>query len=124
MEDLIVDELQDHYDFRGRLYQADADRHIPRTTSRRARDHRHGYEKESDTLKDVIVASTHDHLLIFTSLGRCYWPQRMADTRDRKALKGKTPYQSVGRHSRRRENRHVAQRENLRGRNKYFARNA
>ncbi|MBS3904977.1 MAG: DNA topoisomerase (ATP-hydrolyzing) subunit A [Simkania sp.] len=30
-------------------------------------------KKESDTLKDVIVAQTHDFLLIFTSFGRCYW---------------------------------------------------
>ncbi len=30
-------------------------------------------KKEADTLKDVYVASTHDHLLIFTSFGRCYW---------------------------------------------------
>jgi DNA gyrase subunit A len=29
--------------------------------------------KESDALKDLYVASTHDHLLIFTTLGRCYW---------------------------------------------------
>ena len=30
-------------------------------------------KKESDALKGVYVASTHDHLLIFTNLGRCYW---------------------------------------------------
>jgi DNA gyrase subunit A len=30
-------------------------------------------KKENDTLKTVYVASTHDQLLIFTSLGRCYW---------------------------------------------------
>lgn len=30
-------------------------------------------KKEDDVLKQVYVASTHDHLLIFTSLGRCYW---------------------------------------------------
>lgn len=30
-------------------------------------------KKETDTLKSVYVASTHDQLLIFTSLGRCYW---------------------------------------------------
>jgi len=29
--------------------------------------------KESDALKGLYVASTHDHLLIFTNLGRCYW---------------------------------------------------
>lgn len=30
-------------------------------------------KKEEDSIKDVYVASAHDHLLIFTSLGRCYW---------------------------------------------------
>ncbi len=29
--------------------------------------------KEEDALKSLYVASTHDYLLIFTSLGRCYW---------------------------------------------------
>lgn len=30
-------------------------------------------KREADTLKDIYVASTHDYLMIFTSLGRCYW---------------------------------------------------
>lgn len=30
-------------------------------------------KKENDTLKDVYVAETHDNLLVFTNLGRCYW---------------------------------------------------
>lgn len=30
-------------------------------------------KKEADILKNIYVASTHDYLLIFTSLGRCYW---------------------------------------------------
>ncbi|MDP1608141.1 MAG: DNA topoisomerase (ATP-hydrolyzing) subunit A [Chlamydiales bacterium] len=30
-------------------------------------------KKEADAVKDVYVASTHDYLMIFTSLGRCYW---------------------------------------------------
>lgn len=30
-------------------------------------------KRETDVIKDVYVASTHDTLLIFTSLGRCYW---------------------------------------------------
>ncbi len=30
-------------------------------------------KKEADVLKHVYVASTHDTLLIFTTLGRCYW---------------------------------------------------
>lgn len=29
--------------------------------------------KESDSLKSVYIANTHDYLLIFTNLGRCYW---------------------------------------------------
>jgi DNA gyrase subunit A len=32
-----------------------------------------GLRKEEDSIKDIYVASTHDYLLIFTSLGRCYW---------------------------------------------------
>lgn len=30
-------------------------------------------KKETDILKDIYIASTHDYLLIFTTLGRCYW---------------------------------------------------
>lgn len=30
-------------------------------------------KKEEDTTKGLYVASTHDYLLIFTNLGRCYW---------------------------------------------------
>ncbi len=30
-------------------------------------------KRETDTLKDIYVASTHEYLMIFTSLGRCYW---------------------------------------------------
>lgn len=30
-------------------------------------------KKENDQVKDLYVATTHNHLLIFTSLGRCYW---------------------------------------------------
>jgi DNA gyrase subunit A len=30
-------------------------------------------KREGDSLKDIYVASTHDYLMIFTSLGRCYW---------------------------------------------------
>jgi DNA gyrase subunit A len=32
-----------------------------------------GIKKEGEGLKDIYVASTHDYLMIFTSLGRCYW---------------------------------------------------
>lgn len=30
-------------------------------------------KKETDGLKDVYVADTHNHLLVFTNFGRCYW---------------------------------------------------
>lgn len=30
-------------------------------------------KRETDAIKCFYVASTHDHLLIFTNLGRCYW---------------------------------------------------
>jgi DNA gyrase subunit A len=30
-------------------------------------------KKEDDAIKSIYVASTHDYLLIFTTLGRCYW---------------------------------------------------
>ncbi|MBS4168386.1 DNA topoisomerase (ATP-hydrolyzing) subunit A [Parachlamydia sp. AcF125] len=30
-------------------------------------------KREEDAIKGLYVASTHDHLLIFTNLGRCYW---------------------------------------------------
>jgi len=29
--------------------------------------------RDTDAIKGIYVASTHDHLLIFTNLGRCYW---------------------------------------------------
>lgn len=30
-------------------------------------------KREDDAIKGLYVATTHDHLLIFTNLGRCYW---------------------------------------------------
>jgi DNA gyrase subunit A len=30
-------------------------------------------KRESDEVKELYVASTHDHLLVFTDQGRCYW---------------------------------------------------
>lgn len=30
-------------------------------------------KRDDDTIKGLYVASTHDYLLIFTNLGRCYW---------------------------------------------------
>lgn len=31
------------------------------------------FKREEGTIKGLYVASTHDHLLIFTNMGRCYW---------------------------------------------------
>lgn len=31
------------------------------------------FKREEDSIKGLYVASTHDHLLIFTNTGRCYW---------------------------------------------------
>lgn len=33
----------------------------------------HDQKKENDSLKGVYVANTHDHLIFFSNLGRCYW---------------------------------------------------
>lgn len=32
-----------------------------------------GLKKEEDSIKGLYVASTHDYMLFFTNLGRCYW---------------------------------------------------
>lgn len=31
------------------------------------------FKKEEDAIKSLYVANTHDYLMIFTNLGRCYW---------------------------------------------------
>jgi DNA gyrase subunit A len=31
------------------------------------------FKKEEDAIKNLYVASTHDYLMLFTNLGRCYW---------------------------------------------------
>ncbi len=50
---------------------------MPTTTFREQRRGGHGVigvdMKKEDILKDIYVASTHDYLLFFTNLGRCYW---------------------------------------------------
>ncbi|MCF7806682.1 MAG: DNA topoisomerase (ATP-hydrolyzing) subunit A [Simkaniaceae bacterium] len=51
---------------------------MPINTFREQRRGGHGVigfdmKKETDTLKDILAASTHDSLLIFTNYGRCYW---------------------------------------------------
>lgn len=73
MEDLIPDEQV--------VITVSSDDYIKRMPITAFREQRRGgqgvlgmeMKKESDTLKSVYVASTHDQLLIFTSLGRCYW---------------------------------------------------
>jgi len=73
MEDLIADEPV--------VITVSDDDYIKRMPVDTFREQRRGgqgvigveMKKEADTVKDVYVASTHDTLLIFTSLGRCYW---------------------------------------------------
>lgn len=73
MEDLIADEQV--------IIAISEDDYIKRMPVSTFREQRRGgqgvvgmeMKKEDDTLKSVYVASTHDHLMIFTSLGRCYW---------------------------------------------------
>lgn len=73
MEDLIADEPV--------IVTISEDDYIKRMPIDTFREQRRGgqgvlgmdMKKESDMLKEVIVCTTHDHLLIFTSLGRCYW---------------------------------------------------
>ncbi len=73
MEDLIADEKV--------IITISEDDYIKRMPVDMFREQRRGghgvigmdMKKETDTIKDVIVAQTHDHLLIFTSFGRCYW---------------------------------------------------
>jgi DNA gyrase subunit A len=73
MEDLIPDEPM--------IITISEDDYIKRMPVATFREQRRGgqgvigmeMKKEADTLKDIYVASTHDTLMIFTSLGRCYW---------------------------------------------------
>jgi DNA gyrase subunit A len=73
MEDLIPDEAV--------VITISEDDYIKRMPINLFREQRRGgsgvagfdIKKEHDALKGLYVASTHDHLLIFTNLGRCYW---------------------------------------------------
>lgn len=73
MEDLIADEQV--------VIAISSDDYIKRMPIDTFREQRRGgagvigmeMKKEEDVLKNIYVASTHDTLLIFTSLGRCYW---------------------------------------------------
>lgn len=73
MEDLIADEQV--------VITISNDDYIKRMPIDTFREQRRGgagvigmeMKKEADILKNIYVASTHEYLLIFTSLGRCYW---------------------------------------------------
>jgi DNA gyrase subunit A len=73
MEDLIADEQV--------VIAISSDDYIKRMPIDTFREQRRGgagvigmeMKKEADILKNIYVASTHDTLLIFTTLGRCYW---------------------------------------------------
>ncbi len=73
MEDLIADEEV--------LITISGDDYIRRLPVDTFREQKRGgagvagidVRKESDTLKTLYVASTHDYLMIFTNQGRCYW---------------------------------------------------
>lgn len=73
MEDLIADEQV--------VIAISEDDYIKRMPVDTFREQRRGgsgvigmdMKKETDSLKEVYVASTHDNLMLFTNLGRCYW---------------------------------------------------
>jgi DNA gyrase subunit A len=73
MEDLIAEEVV--------VITISNDDYIKRMAVDMFREQRRGgqgvigidMKKETDMVKSVYTASTHDHLLIFTNLGRCYW---------------------------------------------------
>ncbi|KPK32896.1 MAG: DNA gyrase subunit A [Chlamydiae bacterium SM23_39] len=73
MEDLITDEQV--------VITVSEDDYIKRMPITSFKEQRRGgqgiigmeMKKEIDILKSVYIASTHDYLIIFTSLGRCYW---------------------------------------------------
>ena len=72
IEDLIADEQVIIT-----ISEDDYIKRMPAGTFREQRRGGHGVigmdMKKEDVLKDVYVASTHDHLVIFTNFGRCYW---------------------------------------------------
>ncbi|NGX55778.1 MAG: DNA gyrase subunit A [Candidatus Anoxychlamydiales bacterium] len=73
MEDLIADEQV--------VITISNDDYIKRMPITAFREQRRGgsgvigleMKKDSDMLKSIYVASTHNYLMIFTNLGRCYW---------------------------------------------------
>lgn len=89
MEDLIADEQV--------VIAITEDDYIKRMPASAFREQRRGgqgvigleMKKETDTLKSVYVASTHDNIMIFTSLGRCYWLKVWQIPETGKRTKGK-----------------------------------
>ncbi|MDR3624986.1 MAG: DNA topoisomerase (ATP-hydrolyzing) subunit A [Chlamydiales bacterium] len=73
MEDLIADETV--------MITISQDDYIKRMPIDTFKEQRRGgsgiigfdIKREDDALKDLYVATMHNHLLIFTTLGRCYW---------------------------------------------------
>ena len=73
MEDLIADEKV--------VITISSDDYIKRMPISAFKEQRRGgsgvigleMKKDTDEVKSLYVASTHDYLIIFTSLGRCYW---------------------------------------------------
>ncbi|MCK4934010.1 MAG: DNA gyrase subunit A, partial [Simkaniaceae bacterium] len=73
MEDLIADEAV--------IITISNDDYIKRMPMSTFREQRRGgqgvigmdMKKDTDAIKEVYVASTHDNLIIFTSFGRCHW---------------------------------------------------
>jgi len=73
MEDLIADEQV--------VITISSDDYIKRMPISAFKEQRRGglgvigldMKRETDMLKSIYVASTHDYLMIFTTLGRCYW---------------------------------------------------
>ncbi|MBS0625307.1 MAG: DNA topoisomerase (ATP-hydrolyzing) subunit A [Verrucomicrobia bacterium] len=73
MEDLIADEQM--------IITISNDDYIKRMPIDTFREQRRGgagvigmeMKKETDILKNIYIASTHESLMIFTTLGRCYW---------------------------------------------------
>ncbi len=73
VEDLIADEMM--------VITVSEDDYVKRVPLSEFKEQRRGgqgvagfnVKKENDSLKSLYVASTHDTLLIFTNLGRCYW---------------------------------------------------
>ncbi|MCH9608813.1 MAG: DNA gyrase subunit A [Chlamydiales bacterium] len=73
MEDLIADEAM--------IITFSQDDYVKRMPLNLFREQKRGgqgvigfdQKKETDFLKGIFVASTHDYLLIYTNFGRCYW---------------------------------------------------